>query len=288
MPGRHARAAVGVAQPAVRRRGRGRGHVRAALRRPAPLPAAAAQIRTVTRIAAIEAAAWDRLAPADNPFLRHAFLDALEASGSVSEQTGWQPFHLIVERPAASSPRRRSTSRAIPTASTCSTTAGPTAIAAPAAATTPSSRRRCRSHPCRGPGCWPRTTPHAHAGRRPQAATRQLGLSSLHVTFCTAAEAAALGAAGFLVRRGIQFTGRTMATRTSTAWLDASRAPSARWCARSARRWRAAGVTIEAVHGEAVDAPCSTSSFPSTSPPSTSAGATPISAAISSAALAAT
>ena len=55
------------------------------------------QARTVTRIADIDAAAWDALVPADDPFLSHAFLDALEASRSVSEQTGWQPFHLVVE-----------------------------------------------------------------------------------------------------------------------------------------------------------------------------------------------
>ncbi|MFL5334189.1 MAG: peptidogalycan biosysnthesis protein, partial [Geminicoccaceae bacterium] len=55
------------------------------------------EARTVTRIARIEAAAWDRLAPADNPFLSHAFLDAAEASRSATEKTGWQPFHLTLE-----------------------------------------------------------------------------------------------------------------------------------------------------------------------------------------------
>ena len=33
-----------------------------------------------------------------NPFLSHKFLLALEKSGSVSAQTGWQPFHLAVEQ----------------------------------------------------------------------------------------------------------------------------------------------------------------------------------------------
>ena len=32
-----------------------------------------------------------------NPFLRHAFLKALEDSGSASAETGWQPFHLALE-----------------------------------------------------------------------------------------------------------------------------------------------------------------------------------------------
>jgi uncharacterized protein len=34
----------------------------------------------------------------DNPFLRHAFLLALERSGSVGGRTGWQPAHLVLRR----------------------------------------------------------------------------------------------------------------------------------------------------------------------------------------------
>lgn len=48
-----------------------------------------------TAIGAIDAAAWDALA-GDNPFLRHAFLHALEASGSVAANTGWSPRHLSI------------------------------------------------------------------------------------------------------------------------------------------------------------------------------------------------
>jgi len=41
---------------------------------------------------------WDNLVDTDQPFLRHAYLQALEASGSVSEKTGWVPAHLVVWR----------------------------------------------------------------------------------------------------------------------------------------------------------------------------------------------
>ena len=37
-----------------------------------------------------------------NPFLSHAFLHALEASGSASARTGWAPFHLAIEDEAGS------------------------------------------------------------------------------------------------------------------------------------------------------------------------------------------
>ncbi len=40
--------------------------------------------------------AWDRLEPRD-PFLTHAFLSALEDSGSVGPGTGWSPVPILIE-----------------------------------------------------------------------------------------------------------------------------------------------------------------------------------------------
>ena len=39
--------------------------------------------------------AWDRLVPQAQPFVRHAFLSALEDSASLGPQSGWQPEHLL-------------------------------------------------------------------------------------------------------------------------------------------------------------------------------------------------
>ncbi|MCX7317463.1 MAG: peptidogalycan biosysnthesis protein, partial [Hyphomicrobiales bacterium] len=44
-------------------------------------------------IAEIPAVQWDACA-GDNPFVSHAFLAALEESGSASAKTGWLPQHL--------------------------------------------------------------------------------------------------------------------------------------------------------------------------------------------------
>src|SRR5277367_6551268 len=55
------------------------------------------QLRIVERIDAIAPAVWDRCAGADNPFLSHGFLNALESSGSATARTGWLPQHLIAE-----------------------------------------------------------------------------------------------------------------------------------------------------------------------------------------------
>src|ERR1700719_2304867 len=65
--------------------------------------------RVVPSIATLDAAAWDACANLPgrsyeeaegerfNPFITHAFLHALEASGSVDGRSGWPPAHLTVE-----------------------------------------------------------------------------------------------------------------------------------------------------------------------------------------------
>ena len=40
---------------------------------------------------------WDALAGDDYPFLRHAFLDLAERTGSVSPDAGWTPRHLALQ-----------------------------------------------------------------------------------------------------------------------------------------------------------------------------------------------
>ncbi|WP_298725474.1 GNAT family N-acetyltransferase [uncultured Ferrovibrio sp.] len=62
-------------------------------------PADTITIRSLKRVSDIPAARWDRCAGTENPFLAHAFLDALEQSGCVTPRTGWQPIHLVAETP---------------------------------------------------------------------------------------------------------------------------------------------------------------------------------------------
>jgi predicted N-acyltransferase len=52
--------------------------------------------RIVKKFSAIKQRDWDQLDHSDNPFLSYAFLEALEFSGSVSAETGWQPHHLCL------------------------------------------------------------------------------------------------------------------------------------------------------------------------------------------------
>ncbi len=59
-------------------------------------------VRIESDIRCIEAGVWDSMAgganpAAANPFVSHAFLAALEESGSVAPETGWAPQHLVLE-----------------------------------------------------------------------------------------------------------------------------------------------------------------------------------------------
>ncbi|HEX8240668.1 MAG TPA: GNAT family N-acetyltransferase [Allosphingosinicella sp.] len=59
-------------------------------------------------VASFDATDWDRCAGTDDPFLSHAFLSALEESGSATARTGWQPVPIAIDgedgRPAAVAP----------------------------------------------------------------------------------------------------------------------------------------------------------------------------------------
>ena len=73
------------------------------------------QIRIATSLSDVQAADWDACAnpiqagaatasareggERHNPFLSHAFLSALESSGSVGGRTGWTPVHLVMDDP---------------------------------------------------------------------------------------------------------------------------------------------------------------------------------------------
>lgn len=64
--------------------------------------------RVVARAADIAAADWDACAGTANPFVSHAFIDALEQSGSAVDEAGWRPVHIVVDdadgHPAAIAP----------------------------------------------------------------------------------------------------------------------------------------------------------------------------------------
>jgi predicted N-acyltransferase len=59
----------------------------------------AISVKVHAAIADIPAAAWDACAGDGNPSVCHAFLNALEESGSTTSRTGWMPQHLSIAAP---------------------------------------------------------------------------------------------------------------------------------------------------------------------------------------------
>jgi predicted N-acyltransferase len=54
-------------------------------------------LRMAGSIGELDAAQWDALTDNANPFVSHAFLSALEDSGSVGADSGWEPVPLVIE-----------------------------------------------------------------------------------------------------------------------------------------------------------------------------------------------
>lgn len=59
-----------------------------------PAPVTARIAEGVTSIPAVH---WDACAGDTNPFVSHAFLSALERSGSATAETGWQPLPIVID-----------------------------------------------------------------------------------------------------------------------------------------------------------------------------------------------
>ncbi len=57
----------------------------------------APRVRFLKSIADIDAASWNALTGCEQPFVRHEFLLALEASGCASPRTGWTAQHVVLE-----------------------------------------------------------------------------------------------------------------------------------------------------------------------------------------------
>ncbi len=170
-----------------------------------------AAIRVLTGIDEIPAVAWDACAGPDHPFVSHAFLKALEDSGSVGQEAGWLPQHLAYHDDegrllgcvplylkshsygeyvfdwAWADAYERAGGRYYPKLQS-------------SVPFTPVTGPRLLVHP---EADW-RQTAGVLAGAIVELA-RQLEISSAHVTFPTQREWSLLGDLGMLQRRGLQY-----------------------------------------------------------------------------------
>src|SRR5919108_6669865 len=57
-----------------------------------------ARVKIIRKISEVRQNDWDRLLGNGSPFLKWDWLNSLETTGCVNEETGWLPHHFIVER----------------------------------------------------------------------------------------------------------------------------------------------------------------------------------------------
>ena len=230
-----------------------------------PVTAPGLYVEIVDHVGAIPAAHWDALTGDANPFVEHAFLKALEDSGSVGRGTGWIPSHLVVRGADGDGP-----DLAAPTA--------PILGAAPLYVKTDSygeyifdwgwanaaHRAGIAFYPKLTaavpftPVTGPRLLVHPGADAEAVSAALAQGaislceranLSGVHWLFCTAQESARLAGAGYTPRLSRQFHWHNAGYRDFEDFLAAMSAKRRKEVRRERRRAQGHGLDIHVLPG---------------------------------------
>jgi predicted N-acyltransferase len=204
-------------------------------------------------IAEVSAPDWNACAGGDNPFVSHAFLSAVEDSGSADARTGWLPRHAVLRDPR-----------------------GHVVAAAPMYAKSHSYGEYVFDHgwaqafdraggnyypklqvavpfsPVPGPRLLIRPDSNLPVDTLADAlaqACGELGVSSVHATFCSEADYESLGAAGWLQRLGTQFHWRNAGYVTFDDFLAALSSRKRKSIRRERRDANASGLEFLALRG---------------------------------------
>ena len=206
-------------------------------------------------IAEITPAEWDACA-GDNPFVSHAFLSAMEDSGSASAKTGWLPQHVAL-RDAG----------------------GELLACAPAYAKSHSYGEYVFDHgwaqafeqaggryypklqvavpfsPVPGPRLLRRPgVPAAAIAQGLEQAMAALGCSSTHIPFCSEEDWVALGEAGWLQRIGVQFHWLNQDYADFDGFLAALSSRKRKSLKRERRAVAESGLTLQTLRGSEITA----------------------------------
>ncbi|MES2254404.1 MAG: GNAT family N-acetyltransferase [Pseudomonadota bacterium] len=168
-------------------------------------------VRLADGVAGIGKQAWNACANPDNrpdphPFTRFEFFEALEASGSASSRTGWQPAHLVLEEAGAVTGILPTYLKSHSQGEYVFDHAWADALERAGGDYYPKLQCSVPFTPVTGPRILT-VTPESRtlllkAGK---AATDQIGASSLHITFLRKEEWAAAADEGYLLRTDRQF-----------------------------------------------------------------------------------
>jgi predicted N-acyltransferase len=207
-------------------------------------------------ISGIDPAEWNACAGDGNPFVSHAFLSAVEDSGSAGPRTGWLPQHAALRDAAgqlvAAAPMyAKSNSYGEYVfdhgwANAYESAGGdyyPKLQVAVPFSPVPGPRLLCR------PDCG---VPVEALGQALVQACEQLKLSGVHATFCTEAEYDALGRAGWLQRLGQQYHWENAGYATFDDFLGALSSRKRKVLRRERREANDAGLEFRTLRGHEI------------------------------------
>jgi hypothetical protein len=203
--------------------------------------------RAIGDIPAVE---WDACGVAGNPFVSHAFLSAIEDSGSATARTGWLPQHAAL---------RDAEGRLVAVAPMYAKTHSygeyvfdhgwAAAFERAGGRYYPKLQVTSPFSPVPGPRLMARLVPPAVLAGALAQACRELELSSVHVTFCTEAEWQVLGEAGWLRRMGMQFHWENAGYADFEAFLAALASRKRKAIRRERRDAQAGGLEFATLRG---------------------------------------
>ena len=220
----------------------------------------------IGRIADVDAGEWDALDPSGHPFTRHAFLDTLESTGCVGEDTGWIPAHLVVRD------SRKANARVVAAVPQYLKTHSWGEFVFDWSWAQSYLRAGLDYYPKQlaaipfTPVTGPRLLIDASAAGLDETdlrdelagllleTARRTGASGAHVNFTLEADQAALERAGFLRRHDCRFLWRNRGYRSFDDFLATFRADKRKKAKRERRRVAEAGISFRTLRGEAIDA----------------------------------
>lgn len=213
------------------------------------------QVRLVQGIGQIDAADWDACAGADQPFLSHAFLSALETSGSASADTGWLPLHLAAEldgRLIACAPmylKSHSYGEYV------FDWGWADAYQRAGGAYYPKLQVAVPFTPVPGPRLLARPDVEVAKPALVQgllSAASQIECSSLHITFCEDQEWRELGATGMMQRTGLQYHWHNRDYTSFDDFLAGLKSSKRKMIKKERAKVKAQGLELETLTGEAL------------------------------------
>jgi predicted N-acyltransferase len=212
-------------------------------------------VRLHTALSEFDPLEWDALA-GHQPFVRHAFLNALETSGCATAATGWQPLHMSVHDTCGGQ-------QAVMPWYLKSHSYGEfvfdwawaDAWRRAGLPYYPKLLSAVPFSPVTGPRALGPSGSTATFAAAAEAIVAERELSSAHCLFINEAERDALAAQGWLMRSDCQFHWHNRGWHDFDEFLSSFTAAKRKKVHRERRRVRDAGVSFDIRHGEQLDPP---------------------------------